>query len=351
MEKVYTKIKGTFVFPNPEDLDFLKPDSCLVRKESEKLCITPLSEVKGKPVETSGNGYHPLWGDLDEDPKPYILIDGNMRDPKFCDLCKNKLNGITGNCFDRNIAPNGCSFDPVDHVKAFQISLDGWKKLRPTDVNKFSGFYTPHINWTEFNSKTIRRNRKMRIVSHNLWEYQEKKIAKYCSRCIYEGTCCLNSQKIIKHCMVTEEETVKQCLQSIRRQYGNAEEFLRLLAYGGKKLMYRPRYRTKESEWRVAHPLKRKKFKIVQPYRYFNDGTVSSKVIEEKVIPRPVPCEDRDKIAALAWYYLKHFHYHLLWISPKLGGIEVAHPTRGSYYFFRRQTFTSFIEILYFFNR
>lgn len=352
MQKVYTQIDGTFVFPKPEDLDTLKPDSCVVRKVDGKLCITPLSGLKGKAVEGGRNGYSQLWGYLKEgEEKPFLLIEGRKRELKFCGFCKDRLNGITGNCFNSNVKPNGCSFDPAEEVKPFRISLEGWKKLRPTDVNEYSGFTTPYLSAVKFDAGTVRRNRKMRVVARHLWEYQEKKIEKYCSRCIHQGTCKLTSQKVIEHCMETEEKTAQKCLTKIRRRYGTVDEFLGLLAYGGGRLMYRLRKNAEESEWRVSQPLSRKKFLIIQPYRYFMTAKVPRKVVEDRVTAKAIPSEEREKTAALAWYYLEQYQHRRLWVSPKTGGIEAAHRTHGSYYFFRRQTFTSFSEILYFFQR
>jgi len=351
MEKVYTQIHGTYVFPDPADLKTLKPDSCVIRKVGERPCVIPLSDLKGRQVEGGRNSYSPVWGYQNDKNEPYILLNGERKNTKFCDLCKDRLNGITGNCFNTSIKPKGCSFEPAEQVKPFQISLVGWKKLRPTDVNKSSAFNAPCLSSVDFDSKTVKRNQKIRIIARHLLEYQEKKVEKYCSRCIYQGTCYLDSNRVAEHCMVTEEKTIKKCASEIRKKYGSVEEYLDLLAFGGGRFNYRPHKHLREEEWRVAQPLSRNKFLIMQPYRYSNDTKVSRKVVEEMVIPKELPASDHERIAALAWYYLSHYQFHRVWVSIKSGGIEVTHCTRGHYHFFRCQTFTTFNEIHYFFNR
>lgn len=351
MNKVYTQIEGAYVFPDPEDLKTLKPDSCVVRKVGDRPCLIPLNDLKGKQVEGGRNSYSPLWGYQNDKNEPYILLNGERKNPKFCDLCRDRLNGITGNCFNTNIKPKGCSFEPSEEVKPFEIELKGWKKLRPTDVNKHSAFNTPCLSWVDFDPKTVKKNKKARIIARHLPEYQEKKVEKYCSRCIYQGTCYLNSNRVAEHCMVTEEEMIKKCTSEIRKKYGSVSEFLNLLAYGGERFSCRPQKHLQEEEWRVSQPLSRNKFLIVQPYRYFNEMKVSRKIVEKLVTPKELPEGGHEKIAALAWYYLSQYQYHRIWVSLKTGGIEVTHRTRGHYHFYRPQSFTSFNEIHYFFNR
>ena len=352
MKKVYTQTDGTYVFPDPEALKVLKPDSCTVRKVDEKICLIPLEDLKGKQVEDGDrHGYSPVWRYQNDKNEPYILMNGQKADTKYCNFCKDRLNGITGNCFNQTIKPNGCSFNPVDDLKPFEISMDGWKKLRAIDLNKDTPFYKPRPCSVDFNPKTIKRNKKIRLIARHLPEYQEKKVEKYCSRCIYQGTCNLNSSKVAEHCMVTEDEIIKQCLNLIRRRYGSVDEYLNLLAYSGGKFIYKPPSHVRESEWRVSQPFSKKQFEIMTPFNCYSELKVQRKFVEDLVTPIAVPEKNREKIAALAWDYLDRYHFHRLWISLKAEGIKATHHTRGANRSFRAEIFTSFNEIHYFFNR
>ena len=352
MKKVYTKLDKTYVFPDPANLRTLKPESCAVKIIDKKPCVIPLRELQGKQVENGGrDDYSPVWGYQSDKNKPYILINGQKKRSKFCDFCKDRLNGITGNCLNKDIKPLGCSFQPVDELQPFEIDLGGWEKLRPIDLNRDTAFLKPSFTEIAFDPKIIKRNKKIRRIVRHLPQYQEEKIEKYCSRCIYQGTCYLRSWKVAEHCMVTEEEMVKRCLGKIRRRYGSIDEYLNMLAYGGGKLMCQPRGYVQESEWRVSQPFSKTHYEILKPFNSYSGTKVSRELVERLVTSRVIPKANREKIAALAWHYLDNYHYHRLWVSLKPEGIEATHHVGGSYRFFRAETFTSFNEIHYFFNR
>lgn len=352
MQKVYTKSNGAYVFPRVQDLKTVKPDSCAVRIIGDKPCVLPLGSLRGKQVEgDSYHGYSSLWGYNDDKNDPYILINGEKKRAKFCDFCQDRLNGITGNCLNKNIKPSGCSFQPVPELKPFEINLEGWKEIREIDLNTHTPFYKPHLSGIKFDPKLIKKNRKTRLIARHLPEEQERKIEKYCSRCIYQGTCTLDSRKIAEHCMVTEDVMIKQCLSNIRRKFGGVEAYLNMLAYAGGKFKYKPEGYVQESEWRVSQPFNKKQYEIIAPYNCFGDLKVTREFVEDSVKPLPLPVKNREKIAALAWYYLDRYHFHRLWISLKENGIEVTHRVHRRNHFFRPETFTSFNEIHYFFNR
>ncbi len=352
MEKVYTEIDGTYVFPKPRDLRSLKPDSCAVRIMKDKPCVIPLKNLQGKEVENGNrHGYSCVWGYHDDKSDPYIVMNGEKKKPKFCDFCKDRLSGITGNCLNRAVKPSGCSFQPADDLKPFEINLTGWKKLRAIDLNERTPFLKPYMGGVSFDPKLIKQNRKIRMIARHLPEYQERKLEKYCSRCIFQGTCYLYSTKVAEHCMVTEEKTIKGCLVQIRRRFGNVDEYLGMLAYCGGKLTYKPEGQPQESEWRVSQPFSKKQYEIVGSYSGYSGSKAPRKLVEDSVTPVRVPTRNREKIAALAWYYLDHYPFHRLWISLKQGGIEATHQVHGHNRFFRAEVFTSFNEIHYFFCR
>jgi len=352
MRKVYTKIDKAYVFPDCANLRSLKPDSCAVKIVDKKPCVIPLGDLQGKEVENGGrDDYSPVWGYQSGKNEPYILINGQKKRSKFCDFCKDRLNGITGNCLNKDIKPAGCAFQPVNELKAFDIDLDGWEKLRSVDLNPDTAFFRPFFTGITFDPEVIRRNRKIRRIARHLPQYQKEKIEKYCSRCIYQGTCYLRSHKIVEHCMVTEEEMTNRCLVKIRRRYGSIEAYLNMLAYAGGKVMCQPRSYVQESEWRVSQPFGKAHYEILKPFNSYSGTKIARDVVERQVTPCSVPETNREKIAALAWHYLDHYHYHRLWVSLKPEGIEATHHVRGPYRFFRAETFTSFNEIHYFFNR
>lgn len=352
MKKIYTRLEKTYVFPNPVNLRTLKPDSCVVRIIDKKPCIIPLGELKGKQVENGGrDDYSPVWGYQSDETKPYILINRQKKRPKFCDFCKDRLGGITGNCQNKNVKPEGCSFQPSEELKPFEINLNGWRQFRPIDLNRNTAFFKPRLDEISFDPKLVKTNKKIRHIARHLPEYQERKIEKYCFRCVYQGTCYLRSQKVAEHCMVTEEETIERSLRGIRGRFGSVDEYLKMLAYGGRKLMCKPRGYLQESEWRVSKPLSKTHYEILKPFNSCGGTKIARAVVERLVMPRAIPKANRGKVAALAWYYLDSWFARPLWISVKPGAIEVAHPVHGAYRFFRTETFTSFNEIHYFFNR
>ncbi|HOW87335.1 MAG TPA: hypothetical protein PKV84_01590 [Candidatus Omnitrophota bacterium] len=352
MKKVYTQVDGAYVFPRSRDLRSLKPDSCAVRIVGEKPCVIPLQDLSGKEVENGDrHGYSSVWGYHDDKNDPYILINGAKKKAKFCDLCKDRLSGITGNCLNKSIKPSGCSFQPVEDLKPFAINLSGWRKLRPVDVNERTPFLKPYLSGVAFDPKLIKQNQKIRIIARHLPEYQERKLEKYCSRCIFQGTCYLHSHKVAEHCMVTEEETIKKCLGEIMRRFGSVHDYLGMLAYSGGRLMYKPEGYIQESEWRVAQPFDKKQYEIAKSFQGCNDLKVSRKLVEGSVTPVSIPKSNRERIAALAWYYLDRYHFHRLWISLRPEGIEATHQVYGHNRFFRAEVFTSFNEIHFFFTR
>jgi hypothetical protein len=361
-EKMYTKINGCYVMPDPGDLKPLGLDSCVVARTEGKLYVHPLGEAAGKPAEREGLSYDPIFGFSKEEGERFFILDGKRKELRFCDLCKDRLNGITGNCFDFRVKPKGCAFDPSTPPAPFNISLEGWTKVKPTDVSRDTPFSKPYSpSYVHFDLKTIRRNQKMRLVRRHLWEYQQKKQQKYCSRCIFEGLCYLNTRKVVEHCIVTNEKTEARCLESIRRRYGSAEEFLRLLSYAGSEIRYKPRSAKRRTKWRVSYPINRKKFLVRKLARPFTTAEVSLSRIEKQANSKPLPLTNQEHAAALAWFFMEE---HMIgktyvwvrggrrkrpfWILLKEEGIEVVHYPYGYSLRLDSVTLESFNESLHY---
>ncbi len=311
MKRIYTKLKeGIHVLTDPGDLTDLKLDSCVVARRKGQVYIRSLESLQTKKVEESRNSRYsdPVFEFYGEKTEKFLVINGERRNSKFCDLCKDRLNGITGNCFNHNIKPGGCSFDPAKVPGQFKISLDGWQYLRPSRVNARSPFREPwSTEYISLTSKVINRNKRAIAIRGDFWNQLHKKQEKYCSRCIFEGRCFMNSVKIAERCMVTEEKTQKNCLQKIQKRFGSVEEFLNRLAYAGKEVIFRPAGEKRKTRWLIVKPVGRNKYLIRKSYKSSKIAMVSRKRVERYVIPEALPWSEREKVATLAWYFFEKY--------------------------------------------
>ncbi|GEM_PF-2742642 len=361
-DRVYTKINGAYVLPDPGDLTELQLDSCLVAKGKGSVYAQPLETLEGKRVEAGKGEWDPVFGFESGEADRFFILNGEKKECRFCDLCKDRLNGLTGNCFDYRIKPKGCAFKPAVSPGMFRISLVGRKKLRPTAVSKDSAFHKPYYpSGVSFDKEVIRKNRKLHYARYHLWELSQKKQEKYCSRCVFEGLCRINTRKVIEHCMVTNEKTEARCLQTIRKRFGSLEEFLHLLSYAGSVIRYKPKGAKRRTKWRVSYPLNGKKFLLRKLARPFRTVEVSRRRIEKQASPKPLPLENQEHAAALALFFMEEFMINRscvwspggrlkrpFWILLKGEGIEVAHYSCGCYLRLDIVSFTSFNEILHY---
>ncbi len=309
MKKLYTEYEGVHVLTDPGDLTDLGLDSCVVARRKGQVYVRSLESLKAKEVEDKRrSGSDSIFGFYGEKAERFLMINGERRDIRFCDFCKDRLNGITGNCFDRNIKPKGCSFDPVKKPGEFRISLDGWQYLPPSRVNKRSPFKKPwSTEYISLESKVIERNKRALKIRQNFGAELKKKQDKYCSRCIYKGLCYMDSVKIAERCMVTEDETQKRCLARIQKRFGSVEEFLNRLAYAGKEIIHRLADETRKTRWLITKPVGRNCFLVRKHYKPSKMTLVSRLKVEKNVIPDALPWMNREKIASLAWYFFEKY--------------------------------------------
>lgn len=311
MEKIYTKLKDVYVMPNPGDLSGLNLDSCVVARKETKLYITPLNSLVGKRVEGVSPYYEdPFFSSQANGVEKYFVLEHEKKERSYCDLCKDRLNGITGNCQDYKMKPSGCSFDPAVDIKSFKISLKGWKKFNPGEVSTYSPFKPPHrLSEISFDLEQIEKNQKMRRIKANLGEHARKKAERYCSKCTWEGVCQLDTRKVVQHCMVPKEKTIRKCLQGIKKAFGSIEEYLSLFAYSGSDIAYKFKERKKKRRCKVVYPLNRKQFLIRTLSRPFESMKVSRNLVERRAKPGAVPIKNHEKIAILAWFFRKHYGF------------------------------------------
>lgn len=312
MKNVYTKLEnGVHVLTDPQDLSTLELDSCVVARKKGKLYIRSLESLQTQKVEEMQDSRYysdPVFHLSGEKPEKFLVINGERKNSKFCDLCKDRLNGITGNCFNRNIKPSGCSFTPAKTLGKFKISLDGWQFLKPSRVNSYSPFKQPwNGEYVSLESKLINRNKRAIAIRSDYWNQLKKKQEKYCSRCVYEGRCYMNSVKIAEHCMVTEEKIQRNCLRKIQSKFGTVEDFLNRLSFAGGKLVLRPSGEKRKTQWLVTKPVGRNKYLIRKRYKSSKLAVVSRSRIEKLVIPEALPWKNREKTAALAWYFFEKY--------------------------------------------
>ncbi|OGW81659.1 MAG: hypothetical protein A3G33_08370 [Omnitrophica bacterium RIFCSPLOWO2_12_FULL_44_17] len=366
MKKLYTKLQDIYVLNDPGDLSGLRLDSCVVAKRKGQLYVQSLECLTGKEVETGSDRWDSIFRIYSDGEKAEksLVLGGESRSAKFCDLCKDKLNGITANCFDRNIKSKGCSFVPLKKPAEFNIDLNGWKYLAPTDANRYSPFRKPFsAEYIGLDAKTIARNKNARKVRANFRECLENKEEKYCSRCIFNGLCYMNSTKIAEHCKVlTEEKTIERCLQRIQKRFGNIEEFLQLLAYSGQEIVHRPLKASRKSRWLVSRPFGRNHFLVRKAYGPFKMTKVSRRKVEKALTPETVPLENRERIAALSWFFIEKYCLNgrgfyrgyrgrtirVLSVLPVTGGIEVMYYPYGWQLSRQTKIFRSFNDILRF---
>lgn len=362
---VYTKINDAYVLPDSGDLGELKLDGCLVARGKGKVYAHPLEALEGKRVEAQGSEWDPVFGFQKGEAERFFILNGEKKECRFCDLCKDRLNGLTGNCFDYRTKPKGCAFKPAIASAMFRISLNGQKQIRPTAVSTDSAFHKPYYpSGVSFDNKVIRKNRRLHRARYRLWDFSQKKQRKYCSRCIFEGLCWINTRKVIEHCMVTNEKTEARCLKKIRKRFESVEEFLRLLSYSGSEIKYKPKGAKRKTIWRVSFPFNRRKFVIRKLTRPFASAQVSFRRVEKWGTAKPLPVKNQEHVAALAWFFMEEFMFNKtcvwssggrikrpFWILLKDGGIEVAHYAFGCYLRLDMATFKSFNDILHYDRR
>ncbi|HOW87336.1 MAG TPA: hypothetical protein PKV84_01595 [Candidatus Omnitrophota bacterium] len=310
MKRLYTKFKDIYVLTDPGDLTDLKLDSCVVARKGRQVYVAALESLQSKCVEDKrSSGYSdPVFGFYAAKPERFLVINGERKTVKFCDLCKDRLHGITGNCFSYGVKPGGCSFRPANALGKFNISLDGWRYLKPSRVNHYSPFKKPwSAEYIRLDSKVISRNKRAIAARNDFWNQLEKKKKKYCSRCIF-GRCRMNSMRIAERCMVTDEKTQKRCIKKIQGRFGSVEEFLNRLAFCGKEIACRPHGEKRKTKWVITKPVGRNKFLIRKRSRPFKRAVVSRARIEGNVIPGALPWEGREKIASLAWYFFERYY-------------------------------------------
>ena len=310
MKKIYTKLESIHVLTDPEDLTDLKLDSCAVARKDGQVYICPLESLHEKRVEDkcSAGWSDPVFGFYDAKCEKFLVINGERKNGKFCDFCKDRLNGITGNCFNYSLRRGGCSFSPAKALGKFNISLKGWRYLKPSRVNKSSPFKKPWgADYIRLDPKVINRNKRAVAVRNDFWNQLEKKKEKYCSRCIFKGRCLMNSVRIVERCMATDEETQERSVQSIQKKFGGVDEFLNRLAYCGKKIVCRPKGEKRRTQWIITKPAGRNKFLIRKHCKPFKRAIISRKRVEKNVIPETLPLANREKIAALAWYFFGRY--------------------------------------------
>jgi len=345
MKKIYTEYEGIHVLTDPGDLTDLKLDSCAVARKKGRVYVRSLESLKEKEVEDKRrSGSDPIFGFYGEKVERFLIVNGERRDIRFCDFCKDRLNGITGNCFNRAIKAKGCSFDPVKKPGEFRISLDGWQYLPPSRVNQRSPFKKPWgTNYISFEGKVIERNKRALKIRQNFGAELKKKQEKYCSRCIYQGLCYMDSVKIAERCMVTEEKTQKRCLLRLQKRFGNVEEFLNRLAYAGKEIIHRAGKGNRRTRWIITKPSGRNQFLVRKYYKSSKMTLVSKRKVEKNIIPDALPWKNREKIASLAWYFLEKYcgkdqeayrgyrgrTIRILWVLPIPRGIEVCYYPYG----------------------
>lgn len=361
-EGVYTKINGAYVMPDPGDLAGLQLDGCLVAKGKGTLYAQPIETLEGKRVEAQRGEWDPVFGFDNGEADRFFILNGVRKECRFCDLCKDRLNGLTGNCFDYKVKPKGCSFQSAVSGGMFRISLEDRKKVKPTAVSKDSAFHKPYYpSGVSFDKKLIRKNRKLHYARYHLWELSKRKQEKYCSRCIFEGLCRINTRRVIEHCMVTNEKTESRCLDRIRKRFGSVEEFLYLLSYAGSVIRYKPKGAKRKTKWRVSYPLNAKRFMVRKLSRPFATAEVTRVRIAKQVNPKPLPLENQGHIAALAWFFMEEHmagktyvwapggrRKRPLWILLKDNGIEVAHYPYGYHLRLDIATFKTFNDILHY---
>ncbi len=366
MKKLYTEYKGIYVLQDPGDLAALKLDSCVVSRKRHQIYIAPLENLQTKQVEDKrSSGYSdPVFGFYAAKPERFLVINGERKNSKFCDLCKDRLHGITGNCFNYGAKPGGCSFRPAKAPGKFNISLAGWKYLKPSRVNQYSPFKKPwSAEYIHLDSKIINRNKRALAARNDFWGQLEKKKAKYCARCIFKGRCYMNSMRIAERCMVTVEKTEKRSLGKIHSRFGSVEEFLNRLAYCGKEIVCRPKGEKRKTRWVVTKPVGRNKFLIRKRSRPFKRAIVSKTRIERNVVPEALPSLEREKIATFAWYFFEKYcakdqdayrgyrgrTIRILSVTPVPSGIEVSYyPYGWGTPSISRKQFHSFNEIVSF---
>ena len=367
MEKLYTELSGTYVLPDPGDISDLKLDACLVGRRQRKLYIHALDRLSGKEVELDRNRWaDPVFGYQREDGQAterFLVMDGERKDIRLCNLCKDRLNGITGNCFNYNVRPKGCAFKPAKPLGQFKISLDDWKKLRPLDVNRYSPFRKPwNAGYVTLDQKVIRRNRKARMIRSNFHDFLGRKKEKYCSRCISKGLCYMTSVKVADHCMVTEEKKFKGMLKKIQKRFGSVESFLNRLAYSGKEITHRPAKEKRRTRWMITKPVGRNHFLVRKVSRPWKMARVTRRKVEKNVVPGAIPEQDREKMAALAWFFFEKYcsrdrdayrgyrgrAIRILSVQPISGGISVSYYPYGWHLNRRSQDLTSFNAVLRF---
>ncbi len=363
MNQVYTKINGAYVMPEPGDISSLQLESCVVARDKGKLFVYPISDRIDKDAERGNDSeYDAIFGSVSENSERYMIVNGQRVERKFCNFCKDRLNGITGNCFDYSVKQQGCQFKPSVHLKPFNISLTGYTKLKPSDTSRHSPFQAPDSPGEAFfDEATYRRNKKMRVVKRNLQDYAERKKKKYCSNCIYEGLCQLNTRKVVEHCMETPEKTMKESLSKVVKRFGSIQEFLTLLSYSGSVISYRPKGAKRRTKWRISRPLNRKRFVAIKTRHPWSFVELTKERVERFVRPEALPKTNHELLAALAWFFMKRYceregvarvwayrrrAMRPLWILPKKEGIEVTHYPYG--YRLRQETILlkSFNEIL-----
>ncbi|MFH0984874.1 MAG: hypothetical protein V1882_04995 [Candidatus Omnitrophota bacterium] len=310
MKKIYTKLESVHVLSDIGDLTDLKLDSCAVARKSGQVYVCPLDSLNEKRVEGYNNsGFsEPVFGFDDKKCEKFLIINGERKNGKFCDFCKDRLNGITGNCFNHSIKRGGCSFSPSKPLGRFNVSLGGWRYLKPSRVNKYSPFKKPwSAGYISLDTTLINRNKRVVAVRNDFWNQLKKKEGKYCSRCVLNGRCRMNSARIVERCMVTDEETQKGCMQGIQKMFGGVDGFLSRLAYSGKEITCRPKGGKRKSRWLITKPVGRNKFLIRKRLRPWKTAIISRKRVEKNAAPEALPLMDREKIAVLAWYFLEKY--------------------------------------------
>lgn len=364
MKKLYTKAGDTYVMQDPGDLSLLNLNSCAVARKSGQLYVCPLETLNGKETETKSDSWKDpvfeFYGS-GEKPEKFMILGGKRSDMKFCSLCRDRLNGLTANCFDHTVKPKGCTFEPIKPLDDFQISLNGWQKVPSYQVNSRSAFRKPYSPGDiSFDQKIMSRNKKALHVKADFGTCLERKKTNECAHCIYKGLCRINSMKIAERCLVTQEKTVQKCLGKITRKFGSTDQFLNLLSYSGKEMSYRAPNEKRKTKWLILAPSSPDKFTVRKAWRPWKMIQVKRTKIESELCKGPVIQENKNFIASLAWFFLEKYWnrrreayrgyrgrtIRILSVCPAREGIEATYYPYGWRLSLRTATLTSFNDIL-----